>query len=213
MLAAPARTALAVLALSLLGGCTGLATLGAATKPVNLYEVSPKSTYPADLPKITAQLVVEEPTAASSVNTDRIAVKPNAYQVEYFPDARWVDRAPLMVQTRLVESFENTDKVESVGLEAIGLSPDFTLMSELREFQAEEIDGDKGPLRVEVRLNMKIVKEPEGLIIGSKSFGRVADVSSSKMLPIIAAFDKALGESMRDAVIWTVRRIAAYHHH
>ena len=205
-----ARAALLALAVSALAACTGLATLGQVTQPVALYEVSPKSSFDGDLPHVTAQLVVEEPTAASSVNTDRIAVKPNFFQVEYFPQARWVDRAPLMVQTRLVESFENTDKVTSVGRQAIGLSSDYTLVSELREFQARVGPGEDGPISVLVRLNVKIVKEPQGLIIASQSFGQNIPVESDSMLDIVAAFDRALGETMEDGVEWTVRRIAEF---
>ena len=122
-------------------GCAGLTTLNNVTRPVALYSLTPKSTYDPDLPAILAQLVVEEPTAAGAVNTTRIAVRPNPYQVQYFPDARWVDRAPLLVQTMLVESFENTGKVAAVGRQAIGLSSDFTLVTDLREFQAELGDG------------------------------------------------------------------------
>ena len=202
------RAALALLAAPVLAGCAGLATLGAATQPIQLYDLTPKSTYDAELPKITSQLVVEEPTAASSVNTDRVAVKPNAYQVEYFPEARWVDRAPLMVQTRLVESFENTGRVGSVGRQAIGLSSDFTVVSELREFQAFVGEGEDGPLGVLVQLNVKIVRQPQGLILASQSFGREVESDSDEILDVVAAFDEALGQTMKDAVEWTVRRIA-----
>lgn len=200
------HAALAALMCAALAGCTGLATLGSVTEPIELYEVSPKSSYDLDLPVIAAQLVVEEPTAASAVNTDRIAVKPNHFQVQYFPRARWVDRAPLMVQTRLVESFENTGKVASVGRQAIGLSSDFTLISELREFQA--LSDGTGPLTVEVQLNLKVVKEPQGLIVASQSFGSQIDAGSDDLLDVVAAFDEALGSTMREAVQWTVRRIA-----
>ena len=131
------RAALATLIALGLAGCTGLATLKSVTEPTDLYDLTPKSTYSADLPKVEAQLVVEEPTAASAVDTDRIAVRPNDFQVQYFPRARWVDRAPALVQTMLVESFENTGKVAAVGRQAIGLSADFTLVTDLREFQAE----------------------------------------------------------------------------
>lgn len=202
------RTAALATAALWLAGCTGLATLGAVTEPIDLYDLTPKSTYPADVPEISAQLVVEEPTAASSVNTDRIAVRPNPFQVQYFPRARWVDRAPLMVQTRLVESFENTGKVASVGRQAIGLSSDFTLVSELREFEAIASEGESGTFRILVRLNVKIVKEPEGLIVASQSFGETARTKSGDILDVVAAFDEALGRTMRDAVAWTVRRIA-----
>ena len=205
------RAALALLAAPVLAGCAGLATLGAATQPIQLYDLTPKSTYDAELPKITSQLVVEEPTAASSVNTDRVAVKPNAYQVEYFPEARWVDRAPLMVQTRLVESFENTGRVGSVGRQAIGLSSDFTVVSELREFQAfvgEQEGEEDAPLGVLVQLNVKIVQQPQGLILASQSFGQEVEAESDEILDVVAAFDRALGKTMQDAVEWTVRRIA-----
>lgn len=203
-----ARAALVLLAVPLLAGCAALSTLGAATAPVDLYDLTPKSTFDEALPEVTAQLVVEEPTAASSVNTDRIAIKPNAYKVEYFPDARWVDRAPLMVQTRLVESFENTGRVTSVGRQAIGLSSDYTLVSELREFQGHVGAGENGPLGVLVQLNIKIVQEPQGLIVASRSFGHEVEVGSDEIIDIVTAFDRALGQTMRDAVDWTVRRIA-----
>lgn len=210
MPARPVRAALGALALALLAGCTGLATLGAVTEPIELYEISPKSTYDPDMPEITAQLVVEEPTAASAVNTDRIAVKPNAFQVEYFPRARWVDRAPLMVQTRLVESFENTGKVGSVGRQAIGLTSDYTLVSELREFQAMVRDDRSGPISALVQLNIKIVKQPQGLIVASQSFGAEAEAASDDMTDVVAAFDAALGSTMREAVVWTVEQIARF---
>lgn len=210
MPARPVRAALGALALGLLAGCTGLATLGAVTEPIELYEISPKSTYDPDMPEITAQLVVEEPTAASAVNTDRIAVKPNAFQVEYFPRARWVDRAPLMVQTRLVESFENTGKVGSVGRQAIGLTSDYTLVSELREFQAMVRDDRSGPISALVQLNIKIVKQPQGLIVASQSFGAEAEAASDDMTDVVAAFDAALGSTMREAVVWTVEQIARF---
>jgi cholesterol transport system auxiliary component len=200
-------SAVAVMALGLTG-CAGLNTLSQVTKPTALYDLTPKSTYDPDLPAIKAQLVVEEPTAAGVVNTDRIAVRPNAYQVAYFPDARWVDRAPLLVQTMLVESFENTGKVAAVGRQAIGLTSDFTLVTDLREFQAEVLEGADAPLQVVVRLNMKIVQDPRGAIVGSQSFLQKVPVPSEDMDAIVTAFDRALGKTMREAVEWAVRRIA-----
>lgn len=190
----------------LLAGCSGLATLSQVTAPRDLYDLTPKSTFDGGLPRVSAQLVVEEPTAAGGLNTDRIAVKPNAFLVQYFPDARWVDRAPLLVQTLLVESFENTGRVTSVGRQAIGLTSDYTLLTDLREFQARLGRGEDD-LVAQVQLNMKIVREPLGLIIASESFGGEAQARSGSMLDVVEAFDEALGKAMQDAVEWTVRRI------
>jgi len=201
------RAVLLALAAAGLAACAGLSTLKSVTEPTDLYDLTPKSTYKSDLPKIEAQLVVEEPTAASAVDTDRIAVRPNDYQVQYFPRARWVDRAPALVQTMLVESFENTGKVAAVGRQAIGLSADFTLVTDLREFQAE-VDREGAPLSVLVHLNMKIIKEPRGLIVASRSFKERVPAASDEMIAVVTAFDTALGRTMAQSVDWAVREIA-----
>ena len=207
-LAAPIlRPLILALAAALVSGCTGLATLKTVTEPTDLYDLTPKSTYPDDLPSITAQVVVEEPTAASSVNTDRIAVKPNPFQVQYFPNARWVDRAPLLVQTLLLESLENTGKVGAVGRQAIGLSSDYTLVTDLREFQALRGTTEESPLTVIVQLNIKIVREPRGLIVASQSFASDVVAPSTQMADVVQAFDVALGRTMGQAVDWAIRQI------
>jgi cholesterol transport system auxiliary component len=205
-----AFAAASLIAAMALSSCTELQSLRRASAPVDLYQLSPKSSFAPDLPHVAAQIVVDEPTAASAVNTDQIAVKPNPYQVQYFPGARWVDRAPVLVQTLLVESIENTEGAESVGRLAIGLTPDYTLVTDLREFQAEVPEDGSSPLIVNVRLNVKIVDEPEGHILASESFDRVLPVASTQMVDVVMAFDDALGSTMRDAAEWSLREIYAF---
>ncbi len=193
--------------------CAPLQTLTAATEPTDLYDLTPKSTFASDLPQVRRQIVVDEPTAVNYVNTDRIPVKNGPFKVEYFPVARWVDRAPRLVQTLMVESIENTGVVSAVGQEAIGLTSDFTLVTDLREFQAIATPDERGgssdtPVEVHVQLNIKIIREPEGLIVGSESFGQRVRASSNEMQDVVAAFDEALGKAMRGAVEWTIRSVA-----
>ncbi len=205
---APLRLVAAAGAILVLMGCEGLTTLKTVTQPTDLYDLTPKSTFDPGLPTISAQVVVEEPTAASSVNTDRIAVKPNPYQVQYFPGASWVDRAPLLVQTMLLESLENTGKVSAVGRQAIGLSADYTLVTDLREFQARSNTDGSAALEIVVQLNMKIVQEPRGLIVASQSFAYEAPSPTTQMTDVVESFDVALGKTMGRAVDWAVRQIA-----
>ncbi len=166
---------LAVLAVGLgLAGCTPISqfmALGdrveAVTEPNALYVLTPKSTFDPGLPEVRRQIVIEEPIASSHLDTDRIAVKPGPYQVEYFPAVRWADRAPLLVRRLLVESFENTGKVASVSGQRIGLASDFLLFTDLREFQAATTSEAGDAVLVNVQLNLKIVDEVSGLIIAS----------------------------------------------
>ena len=91
---------MAALVLLPLPGC-GL--LPRVNEPVNLYTLTPKTTFPEKLPNVDWQLVVETPVAAVSLDTPRIALQRTPLTFEYYANAAWTDNAPAMVQTLLIE--------------------------------------------------------------------------------------------------------------
>ncbi|MDU8942194.1 ABC-type transport auxiliary lipoprotein family protein [Ovoidimarina sediminis] len=199
--------------LLLLSGCSGLATLAEVATPSELYMLSPKSTFGANLPRLTQQIVVEEPTATAAVSTDRIMVQPSPLRVQYFPDVRWVDRAPVIVQTLLIESYENSGKVAAVGRSTVSLRADYLIVTDIREFHARVMSPDEpktSPLEVQVRLNMKVIDASFDRIIASRSFEEFMVSQSDEIDDVIEAFDEALGKAMRDLVEWSVREISAH---
>ena len=206
------RPFLLFLMIAALSGCAGLGTLQQAAKPNDLYLLTPKSTFSSSLPKVQKQIVVQEPTATAAVDTDQIAIQPTALQVQYLPRARWVDRAPLIVQALLVESYENSNRVAAVGRSTVGLRADYIIVPYLREFQGiviAETENSK-TVRVEVRMNIKIIDEFEDKIIASSSFQENVVSASDQTADLVEAFDVALGKTMRDAVEWSVRRINSH---
>ena len=192
-----------------LSGCAGLTSLNSAATPTDLYLLTPKSTFDPSLPRLRQQIVVAEPTATAAVSTDRIAVQPSPFEVEYLPRARWVDRAPLIIQALLIESYENSGRVDAVGRSAIGLSADYIIVTDVREFQARVPDGapENSPLQAQVRLNIKIVYTELDRIIASNSFERTVTTASDDTKDVVAAFDQALGSTMRNAVEWSIRKM------
>jgi cholesterol transport system auxiliary component len=194
----------AVIALALLlPGCGGN-LLGLPEGPApDIYTLTPKNTFDSDLPTVKWQLVVDQPTAAGGLDTDRIAVHPDSTEIKYYAGARWTDRAPDMVQTLMLESFENTGKIVAVGKQTIGLRSDFNLVSDLREFQAEYKPGSQIP-SVRVQINVKIVKQPRQQIIASNNFERVVEAKSADIKDVVLAFDDALGKVLRRVVEWTL---------
>lgn len=195
--------------ITLLSNCTGLSTLTSAAAPTDLYLLTPKSTFDPTLPRLRQQIVVTEPNATAAVSNDRITVQPTALEVRFLPGARWVDRAPLIVQSLLVESYENSGKVEAVGRSAIGLRADYLIVTDIREFQAivTQPDTPNAPLEAHVNLNMKIVDAELDQIIASRSFERYQVSESDDAFDIVAAFDVALGRVMKESVEWSVRRM------
>ncbi len=197
-----AATALAALVLS---GCVG-ALPGSGTPP-KLYDLSPKSTFDPSLPKVPWQIIVQEPVAAASIDTNRVAVRQSALSVEYFKGVAWADRAPRLVQTLIIESFENTGKILSVGREAVGLRADYLVKTELREFEADYTKSAR-PVAV-VRLNVKLVRMPERSIVANETFSMETEAGGTAIEPIMAAFDDALGNVLKRTVEWTLRAAAA----
>lgn len=206
------RPLLLTLAITTLGGCAGLGTLKQASKPNDLYLLTPKSTFSQSLPRVQKQIVIQEPTATAAVNSDQIAVQPTPLQVQYLPRARWVDRAPLIVQALMVESFENSGRVAAVGRSTVGLRADYVIVPDLREFQGivvGETENSK-TVKIEVRMNIKIIDEFEDKIIASSSFQEAVVSTSDETPDLVTAFDTALGKTMRDAVEWSVRKIHSH---
>ncbi|MCP4327161.1 MAG: hypothetical protein GY791_01825 [Alphaproteobacteria bacterium] len=205
----------ATLALSI-AGCTG-SLLPGQEPPPKLYDLTPKSTFEEGLPTASWQLLVESPVAAAGINTTRIALKRTPTTLDYFAKAEWTDRAPALVQTLVIESFENTDKIISVGRETVALRSDYSLKLELREFQANYYDADDKPIddptaapTVDVRINAKLVKMPERLIIASTTFGFKIASPSNTLDDIVLAFNDALGKVLKRVVGWTLKTVDAY---
>ncbi len=184
-----------------LAGCS-LPNFGSGPPP-DLYVLSPKSTFSGDIPLVDWQLVVDEPSTAKGIDTDRIAIAPQPLEVKYFGGSRWADRAPKMVQQLLIQSFENTKKIVSVGRQSLGLRSDFVLKTELREFQAEKTA--EGSTVVRVRLNVKLLRPAIGQIVASESFESVKPSASENVPDIVQSFDEAVGAVLKRAVTWTLK--------
>ena len=194
-------------ALALTTGCD--ISLPGTGDPAQLYVLTPKSTYPEDLPKVDWQLLVGETTSPAGLDTQRIAVAYSPIELDYFARSNWTDRAPEMVLRLLVESFENSGRIIAVGRDSVGLRSNLLLKTELREFQAEydrkpgSGQGGDAP-RIRVRVAAKLVKMPQRIIVASQTFEDVVPAGSNSMDAIIGAFDSALGGSLKDIVIWTL---------
>jgi cholesterol transport system auxiliary component len=184
-------------------GCQLIDAANSAAEASDLYTVSPKSTFDAGLPAVYWQLAVEVPASAANLNTGRIAIAPTHTSSDYFAKAAWTDRAPLMVQTRIVDSFDNSKKIVAVNRDAIGIRANYVLQPDLRNFEALYYYGT--PPIVRVRIVSKLVRMPDRQIIGVGSFERCVRARADKIPKVVEAFDQALGSVMKQLVAWTLK--------
>jgi cholesterol transport system auxiliary component len=182
-----------------LGGCSGLF---GGSAPAHLYRLTPKGNFPANLPHRPIQLLVDVPLAPAGLDSSRIALSRSAVSIDYFADSEWTDRAPLLVQTALLESFENSRATNAIDRESIGLRADFILKTEMRHFEAVYA-SPKGPPEVWVALNVRLVNPADREIVAQTSFEQRQRASTNDVPSIILAFNEALGSVMREIVVWT----------
>jgi len=183
-----------------LAGCSGLLGGGA---PAHLYRLTPKSTYPPNLPHPSVQLLVDVPLAPAGLDNSRIALSRSPISIDYFADSEWTDRAPLLVQTAILQSFENSKAITALDRESVGLRADFILRTEIRHFEAV-YDSSDGPPEVWVAINVRLVNPSSRDVVAQSVFERRQRASANDVPSIVSAFDEALGGVMKDIVVWTV---------
>jgi cholesterol transport system auxiliary component len=187
-----------------LAGCASLLGVGPAP---HLYRVTPESTYPSSLPHPAVQLLVDVPLAPAGLDTSQIALSRSAVSIDYFADSEWTARVPLLVQTALLESFENSKAITAIDRESVGLRADFILNTEIRHFEAIYDSPNEAP-NVWVEIIAKLVNPSDREIVAQASFEQRHPASTNKIPQIVLAFDEALGGVMQDIVVWTVRNPA-----
>lgn len=187
-----------------LAACTG--PLGGGAPP-QLYKLTPVSDFPPNLPRTTAQLLVEAPSAPGGLDSERIALQKSTTSLDHFAGAAWTDRAPNLVQSLLVESFENTGKIAAIDRESLALRADFVLEPDLRDFTA--IYGTTDVPTVRVRMALKLVKLPDKQIVGLHTSSSDAPATQNSVPAVVDAFNTALHQVIGDAVAWTLTAMGA----
>ena len=193
----------ALAATPVLGLASGCGTLVPGQgPPPDLYRLKPKPQFPADMPHVDWQLEVATPIAPASLDTSRIALLHNPVQVEYYARANWVDRVPLMVQSLVVEAFEASERILSVGRDSADIRPDYVLNADVRDFQAEYFTGPNPT--VHVGLTAKLVSLRRRSVVAVKAFDRGGPASADRLDAVVNAFAAACDQLLADLVPWTL---------
>jgi cholesterol transport system auxiliary component len=187
-----------------LAGCGNLVDLPGQGPGADLYDlrgaVPPFVTSSAK--PLLVQVVVAEPVADRSLDTDRIAIQPGQRRIDYFAAAKWSDRAPALIQSLLLASLQHAGRLPGSSRPG-GLSAQVSLGGDLENF---EVYGTDQP-EVKIALRLRLVAQPSGKLIDSRLFQQSAPASGRDVAAVTAAFEAALRPILHDAADWTIERL------
>lgn len=191
-------------ALPVLASCGAISSLSRASAELDAYTLSPAAASGSPAGG-TRHLIVELPSSPGALATDRILIKPVPYQAQYLPDGRWTEPTPALVQTLLVASFQNLGGYRLVARTANGLNPDYTLMTELQDFQAEPSGTTPPRYVIRITMMMTLIRESDRRIVATRRFSTTETVGSDDTTALVGGFDRATQSLLREIVTWTAR--------
>jgi cholesterol transport system auxiliary component len=191
---APALAA-GLLCLSLLGCAL------AGSRPPTTYDLVATHSFAGTKKPAPYQLLVYEPTAVPALDTSRLMVRPQADQVSYYKGIAWSDRLPRLVQTRMIETFQNSGAVKAVS-PTVG---QYALVTDMRAFQ---IDVSSGKAYAEIEIFAKLVNTSTGKVMATKGFSARVPATTDSPTDAIAAMNQAFTEVLQDATTWVASRRA-----
>jgi cholesterol transport system auxiliary component len=189
-----------VLALAALSGCSTI--LPPRAPAPNVYRLSVISLPARSEKPMPAQLVVDVPIAMGGLDTDRIVVHDNPYELTYLAGARWTDHAPRLVQSALVQALESTGAFTGVGRQEDGIRRNFELVSDLRAFDVNT-EG-MGRAHIAIALAAKLLRAPGGEVLATRLFKAEVPANGRGEKDIVAAYDGAMTAIATDMTQWVI---------
>ena len=164
-----------------------------------IYQMSALS-QPSAPRGTTAQILVPEPRALEALATNKIAVKPTAITLSYYPSVALEDSAPKVLQRMLLDTFQNTGRVRAVGLPGQSLLINYQVVTEVRAFQAETYDGD----RARVEVSVKLLDDSNGRVVNDRIFTTVVPMAGDGAEAAAVGINEAAQRLAADVVAWTL---------
>jgi cholesterol transport system auxiliary component len=169
--------------------------------PPREFRLTPKTTFD-ELPTVGWSLSIGRPEASPAIDTTRIAVVRSGVEIEYYANARWVDRPPAMLQPILVQSFRSSGAIAVVAGDRAAFRPDFVLNTDIVAFYSLHAEGTTPEVRVDIASNL--IQMPRRNVAGATDIGRTVAATGGDLIAVTAAFDDALGKVVKRLVEWTI---------
>jgi phospholipid/cholesterol/gamma-HCH transport system substrate-binding protein len=183
----------------ILAGLERMTGGGAGASGVPVYDLATATDIPPAPEQAPSwQLVIPEPTTAMGFNTDRILLQPAEGESKQMTDARWNDNLPVLIQTKLIQSFENAGYAQAVTRTQEGMGSTYKLLIDIRRFHI----ATAGEPKAEIGVMAKIL-DGDGKIVGAKLFEMAAPAKGTDAQAYVNAFEEAFGRVQTELLQWS----------
>ena len=172
-------------------------TGGGKTTAPHVYDLTAPTEF-RDIAKAPrGQLAVAEPTALIVFETRKFIVRPSPSEDPTFADAEWTDNVPKLLQTKIIQSFENAGLSQSVARPGEGVEADKQLTIDSRKFQ---ISASREPT-ADIEFSARILSD-KGRSVQAKVFRASVPVVAMNAPSAASALDQAFGACATELVTW-----------
>ena len=186
---------------TILGGLERMTGGGKAAGLV--YELSPLPASAEGAKPLEKQITVSDPSALLTYDSERILVQVDGNGLAPLGNAKWADSLTKLVQSRIVQSFENTGSLNEVIRPSEGGAPELQLATEIRKFQIVNAPERKA----EAEISAKVIAA-DGHIVAARIFDGSAPVKAGEEADAAKALNEAFGNILSALIPWTADVIA-----
>ncbi len=184
---------LPVLALSLLSGC--FSGLNSKAPPEQRYLLRSEITKPSTPAQPAGTVEVLRPSASPGLVGSRIAVARAGGRLDYYANARWVEEAPALLQSQIIDALRTGGRFATVESDVEPFVAQYLLSVNIANFQAQYIDA--GPPTVFVTLNCTFGHRTDRTVIVSFLAQGSARATADHLEAVVAAFRAATSQAMQ----------------
>ena len=144
-------------------------------------------------------ITIAEPTVQLAYNTDKIMIQAKKGQTTFYPNGRWSDNLPNLVQSKIVQSFENAGLGDKISKPSFGDENGQKLMIDVRQFHIHQ--GETAMAKV---IFFAKLSNPDGKVIKTKLISTTAPVTGEDEPAATKALSKAFQKNIETLMKWSL---------
>jgi len=146
------------------------------------------------------QLLIGAPNALKIFDGQEIVIERGG-SLSYLKGAQFGDRLPNMLQTRLIQAFEDANRLGGVSRPGEGLAINYQLLSDIRAFAIKTGEGS-GAAYARIELGVKLMDDRTGQVKAARVFTATSMISGSDNRAYVQGLERALSDILVQLVNW-----------